>query len=400
MKNRDIIITGLQAWDVDIGSNCKNLAEEFSRSNRVLYVNPPLDRNTLMKEKHRPEIQRRIKILKGEEPQLYKVAENLWNYFPNSVLESITRIPVPAIFDFMNKRNNKKYAAQILKAAEELKFSDYILFNDNDIFRSFYLKDYLKPNTSVYYSRDYLVAVDYWKKHGTRLEPLLISKSDCTVANSNYLADYARSYNPNSFFVGQGCDFTLFDSNRTFSIPEDMSSISGPIVGYVGALASLRLDVELLENIAGALNEISFVFVGPEDEKFKQSKLHELKNVYFLGRKDMAELPNYVSKFDVCLNPQIVNEVTIGNYPRKIDEYLALGKKVVATKTSAMDIFEPYTYLAENTADYIRLIKNALAENSPELVTKRIMFARNHTWENNANMIYDAISKVEKAKSK
>jgi hypothetical protein len=34
-----------------------------------------------------------------------------------------------------------------------------------------------------------------------------------------------------------------------------------------------------------------------------------------------------------------LNETTKGNYPRKIDEYLAMGKPV-ATKTIAMDILK------------------------------------------------------------
>jgi len=29
IKNRDIVIVGLQPWDIEIGSNCKNIAIEF-----------------------------------------------------------------------------------------------------------------------------------------------------------------------------------------------------------------------------------------------------------------------------------------------------------------------------------------------------------------------------------
>jgi hypothetical protein len=39
MNGMDIIVTGLQPWDVEIGSNCKNIAIEFAKNNRVLYVN-------------------------------------------------------------------------------------------------------------------------------------------------------------------------------------------------------------------------------------------------------------------------------------------------------------------------------------------------------------------------
>ena len=51
MQGKDIVITGIQPWDIEIGSNCKNIALEFSKKNRVLYINAPLDRNTLKSKK-------------------------------------------------------------------------------------------------------------------------------------------------------------------------------------------------------------------------------------------------------------------------------------------------------------------------------------------------------------
>ena len=35
IKNRDIVVFGIQAWDIEIGSNCKNIALEFAKNNRV-----------------------------------------------------------------------------------------------------------------------------------------------------------------------------------------------------------------------------------------------------------------------------------------------------------------------------------------------------------------------------
>ena len=50
IQGRDIVIVGQQPWDTEIGSNCKNIALEFSKHNRVLYVNSPLDRFTLLEK--------------------------------------------------------------------------------------------------------------------------------------------------------------------------------------------------------------------------------------------------------------------------------------------------------------------------------------------------------------
>ncbi len=394
VSGRDIIVVGQQAWDTDIGSNCKNIAMEFSRHNRVLYVNYPLDTKTKYKNKQDPKIQKRLAVINKKAGGLEHVEGNLWTYYPDETIHSINWIGSTAIFSIFNKINNKRFARSIKKAIQKLNFKDFILFNDSDIFRSFYLKELLLPAISIYYSRDYMIATDYWKKHGVTLEPQLIAKSDLCVANSPYLSDYCAKYNPNSFYVGQGCDLTLFKSVDGFAIPDDIKPINRPIIGYVGVLQSIRLDMVLLKYIAEKQPDWSIVLVGPQDEEFKVSDLHNVKNIHFLGAKAGNMLPAYINSFDVCINPQLVNEVTIGNYPRKIDEYLAMGKPTVATKTRAMEIFEDYTYLGETKEGYLTLIKQALDENTTELQNKRKSFAASHTWQNNAGEIYKAINSI------
>lgn len=391
IKHRDIVVVGQQPWDVEIGSNCKNIALEFSKHNRVLYINSPLDRITKIRHKADPKVKKRIDMIAGTTDNLVLIKENLWNYYPDEMIESINWIKNNAIFNRLNKLNNKRFARSIKKAMDRLSFKDVILFNDNDIFRCFYLKELLKPAVSIYYSRDYLLFVDYWKLHGKTLEPELIQKSDICVANSTYLANYCRQYNPRSYYVGQGCDLEIFTNKQDTPAPVDVANIPKPVIGYVGALQSIRLDIELLAYIARQKPEWSIVLVGPEDNEFKVSGLHQTSNIHFLGGKDPDTLPAYINAFDVCLNPQLINQVTIGNYPRKIDEYLAMGKPVVATRTEAMSVFEQYTYLGTTKEEYLELIEKALTEDQEDKRQQRINFAATHTWENNVLEIYKAI---------
>jgi glycosyltransferase involved in cell wall biosynthesis len=400
IKNRDIIVLGLQAWDIEIGSNCKNIALEFSRNNRVLYVNAPLDFNTAISKRNDPRIKKRKEIIKGKQDDLVELQENLWNLNPRTYLYSINQIGNKALFNFLNRINNKRYASRIIEAAKRLNFKDIIVFNDSDMFRSFYLKEQLKPKTYIYYTRDNLIAVDYWKKQGIRIEAKHMAKADFVCANSTYLAKLASEFNPHSYYVGQGCDVSAFDTQLVDYVPKDIKDIPKPIVGYIGALLALRLDIDVLVKIAKDKPEWSLVLVGPEDDHFKQSELHHLKNVYFLGNKDGKELPAYLNAFDVALNPQKLNPVTIGNYPRKIDEYLAMGKPTVATKTEAMSVFADHTYLANNGQEYIQYIAQALDENSKEKELARSVFARDHSWENNVKAIYELVEKFENGKLK
>ncbi len=386
MVNKDIIITGLQSWDIEIGSNCKNIAVEFSKNNRVLYVNPPTDRFTSIRKK--------IVKKKTSKLNIIQVHTNLWVYYPESIIESISRLPINFLFDLLNKHNNKLFANDILKAINHLNFSNFIHFCDSDIFRSFYLKDLLNPELYIYYTRDNLTAVKYWQTQGTRIEAMHMAKANIVTANSTYLAKLASVHNSKSYFVGQGCDLSAFKPEKINNTPIDIASIPKPIIGYIGALKVLRLDIDSIEHIARSRPQWSVVLIGPEDETFVASKLHNLNNVYFLGSKNESELPSYLNAFDIAINPQILNEVTIGNYPRKIDEYLAMGKPVVATQTEAMSYFNQHASLAQNKKGWLNAIDHELKNNNEKLRNSRIKFASKHTWENNVDEIYKCIKET------
>lgn len=400
ITGKDIIVVGIQPWDLSIGSNCKNIAEEFAKHNRVLYVNAPLDRATIYRERQTDKIQKRLKIIKGELPAIQQVQPSLWTFYPRIKIESLNMLPGCFIYDLLNKRNSRMFAQQILGAANNLGFKDFILFNDSLIFMGVYLKELLRPKLYIYYMRDFLTKHPYWKKHGAKLEPKLIKSADLVVNNSTLYAEYGAQFNKHSYMVGQGCDIALFnDDVRSIEIPSELSLLKAPIVGYVGFLSARRLDIKLLEKIALELNSWSLVLVGPEDEDFARSQLHNLPNVHFLGSRAPEKLPNYIKGFDVAINPQLINEATMGNYPRKIDEYLALGKPTVGSATKAMEYFKDVAFLAKNPSEFVELIQLAYNSDSPELQLKRKANALSHSWANNVKSIYDYVELVAKEKN-
>lgn len=397
IENRDIIVVGIQPWDIEIGSNCKNIATELARKNRVLYVNSPLDRLSRFKERKSEKIKKRLRVKSGEDSDLVKLDDNLWNLYPNAMIESINWMKSPSLFNIVNKRNASKFSKNILDAAKRLGFEDFILFNDSSMFLGLHLKELLQAKTYVYYMRDYLTKNPYWKRHGVRIEPQLIQKADVVVNNSTLYTEYGLQFNKHCYMVGQGCDTKLFnDQERNINVAEDLKEIAKPIIGYVGFLSARRLSIEIIEHLAISHPDWSIVLVGPEDNAFKTSNLHNIPNVYFLGSRDSSVLPNYIKGFDVAMNPQLINDATIGNYPRKIDEYLAMGKPTLATATKAMEYFEDYTYLGKTKEDYVLLAEKALQEDSLVLQQQRREYGTSHSWENNVNEIYKYIELVEK----
>lgn len=395
IQNQDFIITGLQPWDIAIGSNAKNIATEIARNNRVLYVNTPLDHITLIRKEDTPEFIHRKQVIEKKIAPLRQVEKNLWVLdFPFAVY-SVNKIPWPKVFDFFNRENNRKMCRYLASVIRQLDFKNIIHINDNDIFRSFYFKEIMKPSVSVYYRRDNLLGVDYWKRHGSRLEPLLAAKSDLVLANSIQLAEAVKKYNVHSYDVGQGVDLSNFDLQKEYPKPADMKDLPFPVIGYAGFLTTLRLDANMLYEIARQRPHYAFVLVGPQDNGFATHPLHQLPNVYFLGNKPNQEVATYISNFDICINPQVVNDTTIGNYPRKIDEYLALGKPAIATDTPTMQLFKDFVYLCKNESEYLQAIDKAIKYlPDKDAARKRSAFAKEHTWKNSVDKMYQYIEQL------
>ncbi|KAA8482797.1 glycosyltransferase involved in cell wall biosynthesis [Arcticibacter tournemirensis] len=378
----NFVFVSLQRIHTDRESTSTSLAKELSKQHKVLYVNPPVDRRTLLLNENDQYTLDHIAAIRNKTAGLSRTADNLWVLNPSRVIESINWIPGNLIFSLFNYLNNKRFAADIRKAIQEIGFEQFVLVNDKDMFRSFYLKELLSPEMYVYLDRDYTLGFDYWKKHGFAIEPALMRKSDAVVCNSLDFTKRAAKYNKNSFYIGNGADLEVFDPQKEWLQPEDLKDLKKPLIGYVGALNSMRIDISLIESLAEQKPEWTFAFVGAEDDNFRKSRLHALDNIIFIEKKHTSIVPAYVKYFDVCINPQLVNEITIGNFPLKIVEYLAMGRPVVATETNTMkEVFSDHTYLCKTSDEYISAITDAMEKDNDQLRNSRMAFAKTYSWE-------------------
>lgn len=391
----NFVFVSLQRIHTDRESTSTSLAKELAKEHKVLYVNPPVDRRTLLSANKDEYTQRHIQDIQAGKNPLSRITDNLSVLNPDKITESVNWIPSTFLFSIFNKLNNSRLSSCIRKALTELGFENFVLINDKDMFRSFYLKELLKPSLTVYLDRDYTLGFDYWKRHGTKLEPALMQKSDLVVCNSMDFTRRALQYNPNSFYIGNGADLEVFDNAKTWEKPEELTKYKRPLIGYVGALNSMRIDIALIDSMAEMKRDWDFIFIGGEDDVFKSSVLHQRENIYFIPKKHTNEVPAYVKHFDVCINPQLINEITIGNFPLKIIEYLALGKPVVATETNTMkEVFSEVTYLATDAEGYISSIERALEEDSPQRQAFRSEFAQRYSWKSVSEILLGNIMKV------
>lgn len=388
----NFIFISLQRIGADRESTSTQLARELARQgHQVLYVNAPLNRKDLYFTPSDPFARKHLERRK-QEILVEKLSPRLWVYYPRQVMDSFNWVPSTALFAQLLKFNNSRLAKDIRQAAALLEFDSYTLLNDKVIYRGLYLKELLQPAHFLYLDRDHTIIMDYWRRHGPTLEPVLMRKADAVLCNSLDFTDRARQYNPASHYIGNGFDNRLYADTLPRPVPADLADIPGPIIGYVGALLTLRLDLPLLLTLAQRHPAWSFVLIGREDECFAGSALHQLPNVYFLGHRHPNEVPGYIQAFDVCINPQLLNEITIGNFPLKILEYLALGKPVVATATNTMrEVFSEHTYLATGLESYETQLAKALREDSAGKARERRAFVDQFSWQRVAGRVLDIV---------
>jgi len=164
-------------------------------------------------------------------------------------------------------------------------------------------------------------------------EQALVKKCDVVFAMCEELATHCARSSDGIQIFPPGVDldaFPLESSNETVA-DDDLDRVARlgrPLIGYVGGLHRY-VDIDLIVSMARARPEWSWVFVGPFQVSVE--KLLDEPNIHLLGPKPHNQLVSFVRAFDVCIVPYVKSIYTNTVVPVKINEYLAVGKPVVAT---------------------------------------------------------------------
>jgi len=200
----------------------------------------------------------------------------------------------------------------------------------------------LRPAMVVFDCMDELSAFAGAPAELRRLEAQLFAKADVVFTGGESLYEAKRSRHPRVHLLPSSVDVAHFAQARMLPPdPRDQALIPTPRIGYFGVIDE-RLDYALLAGVAAARPEWHFVLVGPT-AKVDVRTLPVGPNLHYLGPKAYAELPTYISGWDVAMLPFAHNDATRFISPTKTPEYLAAGKPVVST--SIRDVVRPYGHL-------------------------------------------------------
>lgn len=228
-------------------------------------------------------------------------------------------------------------------------------------------------------------------------EENLIKTSSTIIASSKTLHEKISKIRSGCVYVPNAVDFEHFNSaTQTIEKPPEIKNVKRPIVGFIGAVYDW-INVDLLCRLAESHPDYSILLVGPVN--FGLDKLKKYSNVIMVGAKKYELLPPYLSFMDVCLIPFKINKLTRASNPIKLYEYLAAGKPVVSTALPEVyNNASEIVYIGKDDDDFIKKVEKAVNESKSEnklVVSKRISYARENSWEKRIKTIEKLLSNTQ-----
>jgi len=291
--------------------------------------------------------------------------------------------------------NRRLFLPQVSRAAERLGMRDPLLWtflptdSANEIIR--WLRT--ERGLVIYHcAADFSLLTPYADSL-MRSERMLLEQCDLVFTTCDELTRHCSAANRNVHICPHGVDLSAFlpateipgqasVSGALRDYRQLVASVPHPIIGYVGGLHHF-VDFDLLGRIARSRPKWSWVFVGPEQASAEA--IAGLPNVHLLGQQPHADLVRYIQTFDVGIVPYVKSPHTRTVVPVKINEYLAVGRPVVATDLAAvLDFNRKHDVLitAENQpAPFLGAIEQALSTaQDPVMCDRRRAVAAQYDW--------------------
>lgn len=235
---------------------------------------------------------------------------------------------------------------------------------------------------------EYLGYADVGSERATDIqqrENALLERADLVLVTSRALLEAKGGINPNTHWVANAVDYERFA--RAAAVPHEPTSLAGlsrPRIGYVGAIND-KIDAALLECVAQSHPDGTLVLVGPVTATNAETlrgldRLKRISNVRFVGRVDVAQVPDHMLACDVGLLPYKRNAWTRHIHPLKMYEYLACGLPIVSTDIPSVHAEADLIQIAEDAAGFVQAIARSLAYDNGIARAARKERASRNTW--------------------
>ena len=276
------------------------------------------------------------------------------------------------------RRHYRKLANYIQRRMDRHRFREPLLWCTSP--EQVHLLEYL-PHRGVVYDcyRD-------WEDFSPVWESDLALAADVIFAASPGLRHHLAPCNDNIALLPNGVNHLMF-TRPNAECPRELAGIPGPVLGYCGVVWE-DLDLVPVAAAAGELPGCTFVFLGRVEDSPMVRHLERFPNVRFLGRRPPVEVPDYLARFDVCLNLRRWSEQYDDIIPTRVYEYLSSGKPTVSMfYPEQVEHFPDVVYGAHSPEEFARLCRRALAETGDWARLRRQEHGASAAWSVRAQQV-------------
>jgi glycosyltransferase involved in cell wall biosynthesis len=387
LQGRDIVCVGFADWDTELWTNQHHLMSRLARENRVLFVESLGLRRPQLAGRDLARIWRRLRRGLGpprEVDGLYVLSPLVLPLHGSRVARALNARLLPAL---------------VRRAARRLGLQRPILWGY--VPQAELLIGALDPSLVVYHCVDDIAAQERIDTASFRAsEARYAALADLVLASAPALARRLRTISDNVLDAPNVADTERFSralvQDPAHPPDQGMAALPAPRIVFTGAIVAIKLDIDLLVELARLRPSWSFALVGPVgpgDPRTDVSALAAEPNIHLLGRRTYAQLPAVLRAADVGLIPYARNDLTESIFPMKVYEYLAAGLPVIATPLPAIASVAGVR-TASDAAGIVALIEQELAQDSPERRAARSRAAAANSWERRLQEVATAIARL------
>ena len=347
LKGKNIIIISNEAWG-DVWYSKHNYAYELSKTNNVIFINPPGRPASPFQFSSAPKITKLSATLSKLDYSIMLPSANKQLYLANNWLVS------------------RSLHKALAKAG--FKVDLYISFDPTRLTQP----SHFHPTKSLFICVDRYVFSFYG-------ETEFIHNVDGIVTISELLtANYTRFRKP-LLTIGHSISSEEFVASPKPELPKGYGL-------YIGSIDA-RLDHRAINSLLQRFPQTPFVFVGPVvwEQVPAFSALHtpeQYPNLHLVGKVPFKELKSYISGASFCLAPMDIhlpgNEIS----HHKIFQYLALGKPTFCNVFKEYEQINDLLYMTDDIDQLLRSLSEYMEHGEdPGLIEQRIQFARSVTYE-------------------
>ncbi len=398
-NGREVVFVSLEAWD-EVWRRNQFLVAGFLKSGvatRILWVEPP--RNFALW------LARRVRGDKTPFPrdrlERIRDVEGVFRFSPPQLFPNTF-----APFRWVNEWVERWSLKRALKA---LKMKRPLLWINNHWAAP--LVGHLGESHLVYdITDDWLV----WERAPSRRERLerfdvrLCARADATIVCSPQLFERKEKLAKHLHLVPNGVDAAHYArvGDDDFAPHPVAAQWQKPVMGYLGTVHPDRVDVDMVAQLARAFPDATIALVGPDmlaPEDHEQLKTHS--NVVLTGSVSYADVPAFLTAFDIALVPHVETPFTQSLNPIKLGEYLAAGLPVVSTRVAGFvevgDAHPELVSAVSGVSAFAQACRAVLNEDDSDVKrAQRRALASEMSWEGRVAAIESLIENFESQSTK